>query len=191
MREKTFAKRHLRTAERLSLGAKQLPPLVIGDSVAVQDMTDPCKPGKWTKTATVIEILGHDSYLLKIHGSNVMSKRNRRHLRKITPYQSVIQDSPPPRPAYCPPASRAQPPTPSHDPSCPSPTTPRTPTTQPPSPTTAGSPKPIPTQSSDPSLPPPASPSPGQVQAPPVSAVTKKTKSKLPPHLRERWITRK
>ena len=61
MREKAFAKRHLRTAERLSLGAKQLPPLVTGDTVAVQDMTDPCKPGKWTKTAVVIELLGHDS----------------------------------------------------------------------------------------------------------------------------------
>ena len=193
MREKTFAKRHLRTAERLSLGAKQLPTLVIGDIVAVQDMTDPCKPGKWTKTAIVIEILGHESYLLKIHGSNVMSKRNRRHLRKITPYQSVIQDSPQPRPAYSPPVTRGQSSAPPPGLSSPSPATATPPPPTLPSPPTAETPKPPPTQSSDPSLPSPASPSPppGQSQAPPVPAVTKKIKGKLPPHLRERWITRK
>lgn len=156
-------------------------------------MTDPCKPGKWTKTAIVIEILGHESYLLKIHGSNVMSKRNRRHLRKITPYQSVIQDSPQPRPAYSPPVTRGQSSAPPPGLSSPSPATATPPPPTLPSPPTAETPKPPPTQSSDPSLPSPASPSPppGQSQAPPVPAVTKKIKGKLPPHLRERWITRK
>jgi len=53
-REEGFAQRHAKTADRLSIGAKQLPPLVCGDMVAIQDQTHPSKPGRCTKTGTVI-----------------------------------------------------------------------------------------------------------------------------------------
>ena len=49
--------------ERLSFGSKVLPPLLVGDTVPVQDQSDPRKAGKWTKTGTVVEVMTHDSYM--------------------------------------------------------------------------------------------------------------------------------
>ena len=89
-REKAFAKRHAKMEERLNYGAKPLPPLAIGDVVTVQDQSDPRKPGKWTKTGDVIEILPHDSYMVRIHGSRAPTQRNRRFLRKISPFHPMI-----------------------------------------------------------------------------------------------------
>ena len=89
-REKAFAKRHSRMEERLQFGAKPLQPLSIGDTVVVQDQSNPLKPGKWTKTGTVVEILPHHSYMVIIHGSREPTQRNRKFLRKITPFHPMI-----------------------------------------------------------------------------------------------------
>ena len=51
----------------------------------VQDQSSP-KPGKWTKTGKIVEVQDFDSYLIKIDGSNHITKRNRQFLRKIIPY---------------------------------------------------------------------------------------------------------
>ena len=69
IREKAFAKRHCQMEERLNVGAKPLPPLSVGDTVTVQDQSDPKKAGKWPKTGAVVEILPHESYSVRIHGS--------------------------------------------------------------------------------------------------------------------------
>ena len=90
LREQAFAKRHCKMEERLSFGAKPLPPLVIGDVVTVQDQTDPRKAGKWTKTGTVVEVMPHDSYMVRIHGSRAPTQRNRKFLRKISPFHPMI-----------------------------------------------------------------------------------------------------
>ena len=89
-REKAFAKRHAKMEERLNYGAKPLPPLAIGDVVTVQDQSDPRKPGKWTKTGDIIEILPHDSYMVRIHGSRAPTQRNRKFLRRISPFHPMI-----------------------------------------------------------------------------------------------------
>ena len=70
----------------LQHGAKSLPPLNNGDTVAVQDLTNKGKPGRWTKSGIIVEVLPHDAYLVKVHGSRALTKRNRRFLRKITPF---------------------------------------------------------------------------------------------------------
>ena len=81
LRERALAQRHLAKHDQLSTGTKQLSPLKTGDTVMVQDMSGQ-KPGKWTKTGQVIEVEDFDSYLVKINGSNNVTKQNRRYLRK-------------------------------------------------------------------------------------------------------------
>ena len=90
LREQAFAKRHCKMEERLSVGAKPLPPLALGDIVTVQDQSDPRKAGRWTKTGTVVELMPHDSYMVRIHGSRAPTQRNRKFLRKISPFHPMI-----------------------------------------------------------------------------------------------------
>ena len=86
-------KRHVLKHEQLSSHSRPLPPLTIGDCVAIQDKTVPGKAGKWTKTGTVTDSLGFQNYEIKIDGSNVLSTRHRTHLRKIIPYTNSHMSS--------------------------------------------------------------------------------------------------
>ena len=86
LREKALAQRHILKQEQLVRGTKPLPPLSPADIVMIQDQASPKQPGKWTKTGRVVENQGFDSYLVKVDGSNHVTKRNRRFLRKIVPY---------------------------------------------------------------------------------------------------------
>ena len=88
-RELAHAKRHVKTEEKLTSGSKQLPSLIVGDCVSVQDQSGNT-PRRWSKTGIVLEISGPDSYLIKIHGSNRITKRNRQFLRKIQPFQTDV-----------------------------------------------------------------------------------------------------
>jgi hypothetical protein len=91
LREKAHAKRHARMADRLTFGSRPLAPLQTGDTVAVQNQeAEKGKTGKWTKTGEIVEVLPFDSYIVKIHGSCAPTKRNRRFLRKIIPYSSLL-----------------------------------------------------------------------------------------------------
>ena len=75
----------------LKHGARALPPLDIGDSVAVQDQSQSNgKPGRWDKSAIVVEILRHEAYVVKIHGSRQLTQRNRRFLRKVIPFTPAV-----------------------------------------------------------------------------------------------------
>ena len=86
-REIAHAKRHIKTEEKMSKGSKQLPPLTEGDTVSIQDQSG-TTPRRWSKTGTVLELVGPDSYLVKTHGSNRVTQRNRQFLRRIQPYQT-------------------------------------------------------------------------------------------------------
>ena len=110
LRERALAQRHLAKHDQLSTGTKQLSPLKTGDTVMVQDMSGQ-KPGKWTKTGQVIEVEDFDSYLVKINGSNNVTKRNRRYLRKIIPYIERVTG--PVAPKISPPAHPVRAPSPS------------------------------------------------------------------------------
>ena len=90
LRARGMAKRHGRMEDWLKHGARALIPLVNGDTVAVQDQTQSNgKPGRWNKSGVVVETLPHDSYMVKIHGSRQLTQRNRRFLKKMTPFKPV------------------------------------------------------------------------------------------------------
>lgn len=93
-REQALAHRHLLKHEQLLHGTKPLPPLNIGDHVMVQDQAAVKQPGKWTKTGKVVEDQGFDSYLIKMDGSNRVTKRNRRFLRKVVPFIHATDNAP-------------------------------------------------------------------------------------------------
>ena len=91
LRARAMAKRHGKMEHWLRHGSRPLPPLAQGATVVIQDQqANNGKAGRWTKSGEVIEILPHDSYLVKVHGSRAVTKRNRQFLRKITPFQPAI-----------------------------------------------------------------------------------------------------
>ena len=96
--------------DRLLVGSKKLEALVCGDTVVVQNQAAKKmgKPGKWTKTGEVVEVLPFDSYLVLLHGSRAPTQRNRRFLKKITPLLSQFPKAlPPPSPPTTRAATRA------------------------------------------------------------------------------------
>ena len=114
LREEALAQRHIVKEEQLRHGAKQLPALQPGDQVFVQDQAAAKQPGKWRTTGRVVEAEGFDSYLVKIHGSNRLTKRNRRFLRKIIPYNEALfaktaPTPPPPSPTSTPHTTNSSP----------------------------------------------------------------------------------
>ena len=87
-REDSFLKRHYLRSEAPSQPKRLLKPLQTGDQVYIQDQTGP-NPNKWSKSGTIIECLPYDGFLVKIDGSNRLTKRNRKYLRKFTPFPPV------------------------------------------------------------------------------------------------------
>ena len=153
LREQAHAQRHAKMEERLSAGTRELPPLKVGDTVVVQDQSSN-KPGKWTRTGVVIETLPYHSYMVRMHGSRAPTQRNRRFLRKITPFASILPTEPCASPAARPatrssspptsaPTLAASPPPPPFRAAEPPAATPSS-TQEPPTPSTRGSPPPAP-----------------------------------------------
>ena len=84
-REDSFLKRHYLKAENLERGAKLLKDLKTGDHVYIQEQHG-SSPRKWSKSGVVVEVMGHDSFLVKIDGSGLLTRRNRQFLRQFTPF---------------------------------------------------------------------------------------------------------
>ena len=61
--------------------------IIEGDPVSIQDQTGN-SPKRWSKTGRVLEALGHDSYLIKVDGSQRVTKRNRQFLRRMELFQA-------------------------------------------------------------------------------------------------------
>ena len=89
-REEALSKRHVKCHETLSEHTKLLPPLRVGDTVLVQNQLGN-HPRRWDKSGCVVEVKQHDQYVVKIDGSGRATLRNRKFLRKFTPYQHAIQ----------------------------------------------------------------------------------------------------
>ena len=90
-REEAFVNRHFRKCEALNKNAVDLKPLILGQEVYIQNQYGP-NPTKWGKSGTIIEVLPFSSYLVKIHGSNKVTKRNRKFLRAFTPFVQKVPD---------------------------------------------------------------------------------------------------
>ena len=89
-KENALRQRYHRTTEALKEHSRPLPPLHTGDRCYIQNQTGN-QPKRWNRSGTVIETLGHDSYLVKVDGSGRVTKRNRRFLRKFTLPSPIIQ----------------------------------------------------------------------------------------------------
>ena len=85
-REKALAKRAVTNMERLTANTRELPPLSVGDSVIIQNQMGN-HPSRWDITGVVVEVKDFDQYVLKVDGSGRLTLRNRKFLRKITPFQ--------------------------------------------------------------------------------------------------------
>jgi hypothetical protein len=83
-REEALRTRHMRISERLSEHTRSLPPLIIGDTVRIQNQVGP-HPTKWDKTGVVVEVRQFDQYVVRVDGSGRVTLRNRKFLRKYTP----------------------------------------------------------------------------------------------------------
>ena len=83
-RELAVAGRHERCHDRLSEHTRALPPLQIGDHVAIQNQHGN-NPLKWQKRGIVVSVLEFDKYGVKVLGSGRLTYRNRQHLRPYTP----------------------------------------------------------------------------------------------------------
>ena len=83
-RENALRNRHMKAMEHWSEHTRQLPPLVVGDRVRIQNQTGP-HPTKWDKTGQVIEVRQFDQYIVRMDGSRRVTLRNRKFLRKYIP----------------------------------------------------------------------------------------------------------
>ena len=93
--EKEAALRHRyhRTSEALTEHSRALPPLIIGDRCYIQNQTGN-HPKRWDRSGTVVDTLGHDSYLVKVDGSGRTTQRNRRFLRQFVPVSPLLPSPP-------------------------------------------------------------------------------------------------
>ena len=92
-RELALAKRYARQEEVWSEHTRTLPELPAGAQVSVQNQAGN-KPKRWDRTGTIVEVLPHQQYKVRMDGSGDISLRNRRFLRKITPIQTLISSTP-------------------------------------------------------------------------------------------------
>ena len=84
MRERAMAKRHMRQEQFYNPHCRPLRELQVGDFVQMQDQ-EGHYPRRWTKTGRVVETCGNRQYRIRVDGSNRVTARNRRFLRKIYP----------------------------------------------------------------------------------------------------------
>ena len=85
MREQALSKLHLSKKTELLAKSRLHKPLAVGDVVQVQNQRGN-NPNKWDNSATVVEVLQYDSYLVKMDSSGRVSKRNRQFLKPIVPF---------------------------------------------------------------------------------------------------------
>ena len=99
-REAALAKSVRRMDEHLRRGAKDLPPLSVGDSVAIQDPHTDGTPARWSKTGIIVDILPHQTYSVRVDGSRRVTQRHRRFLRQFTPFapDAPLSEASPPGP---------------------------------------------------------------------------------------------
>ena len=68
--------------KRLEEHSKALPPLDVGDRVAIQNQHGR-HPNKWERSGTIMEVRDFDKYVTKVDGSGRLTLRNRRYLKKL------------------------------------------------------------------------------------------------------------
>ena len=93
-REKALAIRHSREREKWSEHTRELKPLEIGDHVYIQNQVGN-HPLRWDRTGIVVEIKDFKQYQVKVDGTGRVTLRNRKSLRKFTPFYQSQKLNPP------------------------------------------------------------------------------------------------
>ena len=95
-REALLAKRNEKLIQTYNQGTRPLTPLQARERVALQDQ----RSKRWTRTGSIVEVLPHRQYRVKMDGSGRVTLRNRRFLKetKLPARGSII-----PSPAVLPP----------------------------------------------------------------------------------------
>ena len=90
-KEEALKTRYVKTVENLNEHTRAFPPLRCGDQVMIQNQSGRF-PKRWDKSGMVVEIKGHDQYVVKVAGSGRLTLRNRRFLRRFNAPQSPKND---------------------------------------------------------------------------------------------------
>jgi hypothetical protein len=96
-KEMALRTRFVKSSESLNVHARHLSPLIVGDRCFVQNQMGNM-PKKWDRSGTVVEVLDHNSYWIKIDGSHRLTKRNRQYLRKFLPAHTDAREFTLPKP---------------------------------------------------------------------------------------------
>ena len=83
-KESVIQDRYLRSLEDPPTANSRLQPLKEQDKVLIQNQAGKA-PLRWEKTGTVVEVLPFDQYIVKVSGSNRLTRRNRKFLRAYEP----------------------------------------------------------------------------------------------------------
>ena len=77
-----------RNLEKLSSSAKSLKPFAVGQYVVIKNQHG-SHPFRWERTGVVVECKPYGQYVVKVHGSNRLTLRNRRFLRSYDPPSGI------------------------------------------------------------------------------------------------------
>ena len=99
LKEQAMKARYVKTLENLGEHCRPLDPLNVGDSVFIQNQRGH-HPTKWDRSGIVTEVRNHDQYLVKVSGTGRVTLRNRRFLRKFSPYLQPATAEHMPTPYY-------------------------------------------------------------------------------------------
>ena len=88
MKENALRDRFVRNLEAEHKSDRHLKPLKVGQFVAIQNQHG-TKPLRWDRTGVVVMCMDYDQYIVKVHGSNRITRRNRKFLRAYDPSEGV------------------------------------------------------------------------------------------------------
>ena len=83
-KEAVMQDRYLKDLEGPPATKSHLQPLTEHTKVLIQNQTGKA-PLKWDKTGVIVEVMPFDQYIVKVHGSNRLTRKNRKFLRAYVP----------------------------------------------------------------------------------------------------------
>ena len=94
-REEELRQRSAKQMNVLSEKSRPIDPLNLGDVCRIQNQSGRY-PRRWDKLGTVVEVAENDQYILRIHGSDRVTLRNRKYLRRVMNLHPTIVRQPTP-----------------------------------------------------------------------------------------------
>ena len=80
LKEQLLKTQYIKSLENLADHSHPLPPLTIGYNIFIQNQTGQF-PIHWDHSGTVVNVKGHDQYVVKVAGTGMLTLHNRRFLK--------------------------------------------------------------------------------------------------------------